>query len=111
MYGQLEHILVCKLGDERIWGDSHNLTLLLALVRPAKSDGEDMALMTIIFLQYLAPIITDLQNVKAVVGRVETRRRWGIVDRSMGITKPAFILNETEDYHQDNDDPELSDFD
>ena len=67
--------------------------------------------MTVIFLQYLAPIITDLQNVKAVVGRVETWRHWGIVDHSMGITKPAFTLNETEDYHQDNDDPELSDFD
>ena len=111
MYGQLERILVCSLGDERIWGDSRNSMLLLALVRPVKSDGEDAALTTVIFSQYLAPVITDLRNVKAVVGRVETRRRWGIVDRSMGIAKPAFALDETEDYHQDDDDPELSDFD
>ena len=110
MYGQLERILVCSLGDERIWRDFRNSTLLLVLVRPVKTDGEDAALTTVIFSQYLAPIITDLWNVKAVVGRAETRGRWGIVDHSVGIAKPAFTLDETEDYHQDDDDPELSDF-
>ena len=66
--------------------------------------------MTITFSQYLAPIITDLWNVKAVIGRVEMQKCWGIVDCSMGMAKPAFTLNETEDYHQDDDNPELSDF-
>ena len=110
MYGQLERILVCSLGDERIWGDFRNSTLLLALVRPVKTDGEDAALVTVTFSQYLAPIITDLRNVKAIVGRAETRKHWGIVDSSVGMAKPAFALDETEDYHQDDDDPELSDF-
>lgn len=111
MYSQLKCILVCSMGDERIWGDFCNSTLLLVLVRPVKTDGKDTALMTIIFSQYLAPIITDLQNVKAVVGRAETQKHWGIVAHSVGIAKPAFALDETEDYHQDGDDPELSDFD
>ena len=76
MYSQLKCILVCSMGDERIWGDFCNSTLLLVLVRPVKTDGKDTALMTIIFSQYLAPIITDLQNVKAVVGRAETQKHW-----------------------------------
>jgi hypothetical protein len=48
--------------------------LLLALIRPMKMDSEDAALTTVIYSQYLAPIITDLRNVKAVVGRAEM---WG----------------------------------
>jgi hypothetical protein len=36
-------------------------------------------------------IITDLQGISAVVGRLETQGKWVIIDRTGGLIKPEFI--------------------
>ena len=76
---------------------------------PVKTEGEDASSTTIHFSKFLAPIITDLHNVKAVIGRVETRNRWGIIDRSMESAKTAFTADERDfmDQHDDDDEPEV----
>lgn len=38
-------------------------------------------------------IVTDLQSVVAVVGRVETRGSWKIIDRTGGLIRPEFVAD------------------
>ncbi|KAF8128237.1 hypothetical protein EV363DRAFT_1585187 [Boletus edulis] len=104
-YGQLERILVCQLGDEGVWRHYSHSTHILALIIPVKTEGQDASTTTTYFSKFLAPIITDIRNVKAVVGRVETRNRWGIVDRSVGLAKTTFVPDELDQH--DDDDPEV----
>ncbi|KAF8839065.1 hypothetical protein BDN67DRAFT_991030 [Paxillus ammoniavirescens] len=89
-YGRLERILVCQLGREQIWGNLRSSTLLLALISPVKTDGKDAAVDVVQYSRFSASIITDIRNVKAAVGCIKTRRRWGIIDRSLGVCQAAF---------------------
>lgn len=82
---------------------------LLALVVPVKKKGEDALSTTIHFSRFSAPIITDLHNVKAVIGRVETCNRWGIIDHSMAPAKTIFAADESNiiDQHDNDDEPKV----
>ena len=42
-------------------------------------------------MQTDAMIVTDIQTVSVVVGRIRTRGKWTIVDRSGGLIKPEFV--------------------
>jgi len=93
---------VCTLGNKSIWGDYRGTTQLLAVITPWRTAGQDAAGETVIFKHTLAIIITDLRNVRSVVGRVESRGEWGIVDRNAtGLARATF----------EDDAPELSDSD
>ncbi|KDQ51674.1 hypothetical protein JAAARDRAFT_139876, partial [Jaapia argillacea MUCL 33604] len=81
-YRQLECILVCALPNERFWGKVGGKTLLLALIHPCNTQGRDATKGIVMYSQTTAPIVTDLRVICAVVGRLRTRNRWGIVDRS-----------------------------
>ena len=87
------------MGEESVWGEFRNTTHLLALITPWRMDGQDaaLALEAVTFKHTLAPIITDLRNVRGVVGRVRSREEWGIADRSTRIARAAFIVDEVLD--------------
>ena len=96
-YGQLQRILVCELGPQRVWKDLKELTLVLALIKPAKTNGEDASVVTTSFSQFSADVITDIQSIKAVIGRVETRGWWGIIDRSTTTARTTFAADEVDE--------------
>ncbi|KAG8215260.1 hypothetical protein J3R82DRAFT_8814, partial [Butyriboletus roseoflavus] len=72
-YGRLECVLVCTLGDlEWIWKALRNSTILLALVTPAVTSGQDASSTNTSFSRFAASLITDVRNIKAAIGRVQT---------------------------------------
>ncbi|KAJ7022514.1 hypothetical protein C8F04DRAFT_1194424 [Mycena alexandri] len=42
-------------------------------------------------------LVTDLQSVVAVVGRIQTRGKWALVDRTGGLIRPQFIEADAEE--------------
>ncbi|EGO30536.1 hypothetical protein SERLADRAFT_412356 [Serpula lacrymans var. lacrymans S7.9] len=95
-YGHLEQILVCQLGNDDFWKDLSGCGLLLAVITPCKTEGKDAALEVAVYGGVAAAIATDICNIKAVVGRVKTRGRWGIIDRTSGLASVAFTHQDTE---------------
>ncbi|KAI0646642.1 hypothetical protein C8Q79DRAFT_908784 [Trametes meyenii] len=91
-YGELQGVLECYLDPEQqpIWGDSSGATLLLTLIRPCKTNGEDAAITVTHYRDVRADIIIDVQAIQAVIGRVKSRKRWGIIDRSNGLARTVF---------------------
>ncbi|KAG1735757.1 hypothetical protein EDB19DRAFT_1638195, partial [Suillus lakei] len=89
-YGRLDQILVCNLGPDAIWGELCNTSCVLVLVTPCQTCGADVSKDVVEFRAYAQPVITDICNVKATVGHVETRRRWGIIDCSMSLVNAVF---------------------
>jgi len=81
-YGNLEKIFVYQVPNDAFFGDLSGKQQILVLLTPWKTEGKD-ATKTLTFVQTtLAPIVTDIRNVKAVVGLAETRSRSGIIDRA-----------------------------
>ncbi|KAG1745048.1 uncharacterized protein EDB91DRAFT_1236456 [Suillus paluster] len=72
-YGHLEKILVCLLSDNTQWLGLTGKTLLLALIRPCQTGGRDAT-----------------EEETRVVGRVESRGEWTIIDCRSNFAKPAF---------------------
>lgn len=103
-YGALEKILVCNLGEERIWDHLRGTTQILAIITPWRTNGKDAALETVFFKHTLVPVVTDLRNICAAVGRVESRGKWGIVDRNNGMVHAVFAPDELSDGDADSDD-------
>ncbi|KAG1788623.1 uncharacterized protein HD556DRAFT_1217308, partial [Suillus plorans] len=89
-YGRLEKILVCSLSNDTQWLGLAGKTLLLTLIRPCQTEGRDATKEEARYSRNLASIITDLRNVKGVVGRVKSRGEWTIIDRRSSFAKPAF---------------------
>lgn len=72
---------------------------LLAVISPCThTHGKDAALKITEYRALVDPIVTDLQAVVAVVGKIETRGKWYIIDRTGGLIRPEFIPEEVEDH-------------
>jgi len=99
-YGRLEKILLCNLDDKIIWGNLRNSLHLLAVIAPCDTDGSDASHVVVEYRKFLPIIATDLRNIKAVVGRVNTRKKWGIIDRTINATCASF-LEVAEEYDED----------
>lgn len=90
-YGQLNDIVVCEIPDTSFWGDMRGTIRLLALITPCKTGGNDAAKVVVEYTKTSTQIVTDLQTICAVVGRVKTRNRWGIIDRTDGLASTKFV--------------------
>ncbi|EGO29050.1 hypothetical protein SERLADRAFT_433063 [Serpula lacrymans var. lacrymans S7.9] len=84
------------LGNDDFWKDLSGRGLLLAVITPCKTEGKDAALKVAVYGGLAAAIATDIRNIKAVVGRVKTRGKWGIIDRTSGLASVAFTHQDTE---------------
>jgi len=97
LYGRLEAIYVCNLPVDTFWGSFSGTTRLLAMLTPCKTLGKDAANEKTSYTHMTKPIIIDLRTIVAVVGRVETRGRWAIIDRTGGLVKPTFLEDEEDE--------------
>ena len=100
---------MCNLGGERVWDAQQGTTHLLAVIMPWRTTGQDAALETVFFKRTLAPIVTDLRNIRGVVGRVESRGQWGIVDRNTALIRVAFAVKANGPLDSDSDSDSDSD--
>ncbi|KAJ7939073.1 hypothetical protein B0H13DRAFT_1587399 [Mycena leptocephala] len=90
-YGRLEHILVCELPTGKLWGAFSGQTRLMAFLTPCSTGGKHATQEIVSYSQMLNTIVTDLQSVSAVVGRLKTREKWVIIDRTGRLVKPEFV--------------------
>ncbi|KAF8124537.1 hypothetical protein EV363DRAFT_1125229, partial [Boletus edulis] len=81
-YGRLEKILDFQTGSQNIWRELKATHQLLALITPCKTDGKDASKQIVAYEVTREAVLTDVRNIKAVVGRVKSRGKWIIVDRS-----------------------------
>lgn len=94
-YGRLEQILVCDLPRKAILDTLSGQQRLLAVITPCKNtQGKDASAEITTYRGMGSVIVTDLQSVMAVVGRVETRGSWKIIDRTGGLIRPEFVPDE-----------------
>ena len=108
-YGKLERILEYEIPDSRFWGNLRGKTRLLAVITPCVTNGKDATKQLTMYNDTTTQIVTDLQAVECVVGRVLTRNGWGIIDRSGDSSRTEFIpsnlrsfsLYDSEDKHSD----------
>ncbi|KAJ6516973.1 hypothetical protein DFH09DRAFT_940656, partial [Mycena vulgaris] len=90
-YGRLDQILVYQLPTGKLWGAFSGQTRLLAVLTPCSTTGRDATQEIVSYIQTNTQLVTDLQSVSAVVGRIQTRGKWVIVDRTGGLIKLEFV--------------------
>ena len=61
--------------------------------------GKDAAKELTTYQHTTTQVVTDLQTISAVVGRVRTRNQWGIVDRSEDSSQTEFIPSHMEAFN------------
>jgi hypothetical protein len=105
-YGELLRILECRLDDQKIWKSVRKQTRLLAVIRPCSTRNEDATTSVVEYEGYTTPIVTDLQTVQCVIGRVRRGKKWGIIDRSGDLARTQFISTSDLEYNSSDDDNE-----
>ena len=90
-YGRLERILQLTLSDSQFWRHYAGKTVLLALIKPCKTFGKDATITATYYTEEAAPIITDVRAISSVVGRVKSRGKWAIIDRSTAYARTEFV--------------------
>ncbi|KAF8138858.1 hypothetical protein EV363DRAFT_1155114 [Boletus edulis] len=108
-YGRLEKILEFETGSQNTWRGLKNTYQLLALISPCKTSGKDALHQVVEYKDMKESIITDIRNIKAVVGRVKSRGRWIIVDRSMETVLQAWGVSNHEGSNEGSHPDEDSD--
>lgn len=66
----------------------------MAVITPCKTLGKDAAKGMVAYTDVFKPIVTDLRTIVAVVGRVPTRGKWVIIDRTGGLVNPTFLTED-----------------
>lgn len=97
---------MCKIPDsnKKLWGKLTGDIQLLAVITPYRTGGKDAALDIVFHSQALTPIVTDIQSITSVVGRIQTRGKRYIIDRTGGMIRPEFIP--AEDPEEDEEEEE-----
>jgi len=80
--------------------------LLLALLTTSSTNGQDATKKVVTYVENTTQIVTDLQVVSCVVGRIQTRNRWGIIDRSGDLARTEFIQSYEESFVASDTDEE-----
>jgi hypothetical protein len=89
-YRDLERIFVLTLPPDEIFKSLKGKTLVLALITPWDTEGKSAAEENVFMTSQKAKIVTDVRSIQAVVGLVETRNRWGIIDQAYGMVETQF---------------------
>ncbi|KAI1785700.1 hypothetical protein LXA43DRAFT_899245 [Ganoderma leucocontextum] len=103
-YGELLAILELAFDPTQpLWKHLGGTSLLLAIITPCRTRGEDATKTLTLYWKTLANVVVDLHAVQAVVGRVKSRYHWGIIDRSNDLARTLFTLDEQTLYSDDTD--------
>jgi hypothetical protein len=98
---------MCQLpADKRFWGRFAGKVRLLAVITPYRTGGLDAALGIVSHQQVKASVVVDIQSIMAVVGRIQTRGKWHLIDRTGGMVRPEFIPSEMEEDEEEEIDSE-----
>ncbi|KAF9222843.1 hypothetical protein BS17DRAFT_767596 [Gyrodon lividus] len=89
-YGDLERIFILTIPTDDFFARLSGQTVALALVVPWDTDGKDATKGNVYMTSRKASVITDIRNLQAVVGLVETRKKWGVIDRAPGAVAAVF---------------------
>ena len=75
-------------------------------------DGQDATSTLVTVKQNLAQIVTNLWNIRGVVGQVETWGGWGIVDQNDRLTQATFAVDdgESSDHNSASDGSDAEDY-
>ncbi len=94
-YGCLQQIIACKLPATPFWRKNSTKLksdlFLLGLVEACNTGGIDATEKIVFYDSTRATRIINLMTISSVVGRVKTRNKWGIVDRSKGVARTNFV--------------------
>ncbi|KAJ6610880.1 hypothetical protein B0H10DRAFT_1810885, partial [Mycena sp. CBHHK59/15] len=90
-YSRLEEILVCRLLEDKFWEYMSGKTWILAVITPCSTFGKDASKEITSYTIMTRPIVIDIWMIVAVVGQVETRGQWIIIDQGGGLLHPAFV--------------------
>jgi len=93
-YGRLERILDFDVPDNACFGTFRGTRRLLAVITPCVTNGKDATNQLTGYTRTTTEIVTDLQAIEAVVGRVYSRKTWWIVDRTDGMARVVFATGE-----------------
>ncbi|KAJ7077174.1 hypothetical protein B0H15DRAFT_789874 [Mycena belliarum] len=94
-YGRLERVLVCIFPKSKVLGPVSTKTRLLAVITPCtNTQGKDASIEITTYRGMGTSIVTDLQSIVAVVGRVESRGLWTVIDRTGGLIHPEFVSDD-----------------
>ncbi|KAF9221683.1 hypothetical protein BS17DRAFT_844439 [Gyrodon lividus] len=80
-HGNLEKIVVLTLPTNDFFGNLSGRQLALALITPWDTQGNIASKDNMFLKSRRASIITDVRSLQAVIGLVETRNKWAIIDR------------------------------
>ena len=94
-YGKLCYILVCYLSNKPSWRTLKGTTRLLAAIQPCdiqlQGKARDATKSIVFYSNYSTMVVVDLAAVTCVVGRVQSRKKWYILDRSGGLVQTSFV--------------------
>ncbi|KAE9390937.1 hypothetical protein BT96DRAFT_1001778 [Gymnopus androsaceus JB14] len=91
-YGRLDNIVTCIIPDMPFWEDDLRGKLrILAFITPCQTEGQDATKGAVEYKRLTAQVVLDLQTISAAVGRVHTRGRYGIIDRSSTSSSTTFV--------------------
>jgi hypothetical protein len=94
-YGRLDQIMVYTLPKDDIFRNLSGCIHILARITPCNTENKDATEELTDYQTTYAPVVTDIRNIKGLIGRVPTRGRYGIIDRTSGIAR--IIFNESDD--------------
>lgn len=92
-YGQLLRIIVVDVPAITAIGAKPE-TLVLGIIRTCTLDGSHSKLDIHYYTKQGALEVVDITTVQCVVGRIEDRRRWAIIDRSGTLSRAVYIEGE-----------------
>ncbi|KAI0039304.1 hypothetical protein FA95DRAFT_1585314 [Auriscalpium vulgare] len=91
-FGQLRHIFVIPIPAAQELGTAAAGVISLAVIRQVKAKvRRDGGTPSIPMFTQIGPLdVVDLQTVQCVVGRVQDRQEWALIDRSGSLARPLF---------------------
>jgi hypothetical protein len=106
-YGRLDFVLAITLPADEDFGIDEPQTHILVHITEVKDVDNDAAIELVTYRDYGRSFILDVKNVENVCGRIFTkgvvqRGEWAIIDRSVGVARMDFQVEEHDSGDEDN---------
>ncbi len=93
-YGQMHRVLQCALPDKPFLEDLQRENSYISCYHSLQNTRLDASKELTTYKDTTTTIVTDIRVVSSVVGRVLSRNKWGIVDRSGEYARTDFIARD-----------------
>ena len=90
-FGQLQHIIVVKIGPSEMLGLEEPETIILAAIRTC-ADAKTLSSGDIYYYSQEGCLeVIDIDCIQCYVGRIKDGNKWAIVDRSREHARSVFV--------------------